>query len=100
MEKSRIVRDASIQRFEYTFEALWKAAQTFLKQNEGVEAGSPKSAVRACFRAGLLGDEQARAAMKWPKTGTSQCILITNNLPRRFTPGSRATPGSSGLGWT
>jgi hypothetical protein len=31
MEKTRIVRDASIQRFEYTFEAMWKAAQSFVK---------------------------------------------------------------------
>jgi hypothetical protein len=47
MEKTRIVRDASIQRFEYTFEAVWKAAQSFVKQHEGVEAASPKAVVRA-----------------------------------------------------
>lgn len=64
LEKSKIVRDASIQRFEYTFEALWKAAQAFLKQQEGVEAGSPKAVVRACYQGGLLSEEQARAAMQ------------------------------------
>jgi nucleotidyltransferase substrate binding protein (TIGR01987 family) len=64
MEKSRIVRDASIQRFEYTFEAMWKAAQAFVKQHEGVEAASPKAVVRACFSGGLLEEEQARAGME------------------------------------
>ena len=64
MEKSRIVRDACIQRFEYTFEAMWKAAQTFVKQHEGVEAASPKAVVRACFRGGVLEEEQSRAAME------------------------------------
>jgi hypothetical protein len=28
---SVIVRDAAIQRFEYTFEAFWKAGQEFLR---------------------------------------------------------------------
>ena len=43
---SKIERDAAIQRFEYSFEATWKAAQRFLAVVEGVEAGSPKSAIR------------------------------------------------------
>ena len=50
---SKIERDAAIQRFEYSFEATWKAAQRFLSVVEGVEAGSPKSAIRACHEAGL-----------------------------------------------
>ncbi len=63
LEKSPVIRDAAIQRFEYTFEAAWKAAQLFQKQREGVEAGSPKSVVRACFQGGLLSEEEARAGM-------------------------------------
>ena len=43
MEKTRIVRDASIQRFEYTFEAMWKAAgRAFVKQHEGVMPPLPR----------------------------------------------------------
>jgi nucleotidyltransferase substrate binding protein (TIGR01987 family) len=64
LEQSKVVRDASIQRFEYTFEALWKAAQAYLKQQEGVEAGSPKAVVRACYQGGVLSEDQARAAME------------------------------------
>jgi hypothetical protein len=39
---SVIVRDAAIQRFEYTFEAFWKAGQEFLRAQEGLDIGSPK----------------------------------------------------------
>ena len=56
-------RDASIQRFEYSYEAVWKAAQAYLSAVETVEAGSPTSVARACFRAGLLTEEQARAVL-------------------------------------
>ena len=62
--KTAITRDASIQRFEYTFEAVWKAAQLFLRVRENLDAASPTSAVRACFRAGVLTDDQARAALE------------------------------------
>ena len=63
MEKSPVVRDAAKQRFEYTFEATWKAAQLFQSQREGVEGGSPKGVVRACFQSGILAEDQARTAM-------------------------------------
>ena len=45
---SPIARDASIQRFEFTFEAIWKAAQLYLATVESLESGSPKSAIRSC----------------------------------------------------
>jgi len=64
LEKSEVVRDAAIKRFEYTFEAVWKAAQRFLRQVEGVEEGSPKSVVRTSFRIRLLDEAQARRAME------------------------------------
>jgi len=43
---SDIVRDASIQRYEFTFELLWKTIKIYLKEEEGVICNSPKS----CFR--------------------------------------------------
>jgi nucleotidyltransferase substrate binding protein (TIGR01987 family) len=62
--KTSIVRDAAIQRFEYTFEAVWKAAQLYLRSVESLDAGSPKAAIRASRQAGLLSDEQARSALE------------------------------------
>ena len=60
---SRIERDAAIQRFEYSFEATWKTAQRFLTLIEGVETGSPKSAIRACQQAGLFSVVQTEHAL-------------------------------------
>jgi nucleotidyltransferase substrate binding protein (TIGR01987 family) len=60
---SDVIRDAAIQRFEYTFEAAWKAAQQYLRDQEGLVTASPKSAIRESFHSGLLTEEQARAAM-------------------------------------
>lgn len=53
-EPTAIQRDAAIQRFEYTFEAVWKTAQLYLKEFEGIEVGSPKSVTRACFQVSIL----------------------------------------------
>lgn len=61
---SVIERDAAIQRFEYTFEAAWKAAQMLLDRVEGVTANSPKSVVRACWQSDLLNEVNAQAALK------------------------------------
>jgi hypothetical protein len=60
---STIVRDASIQRFEYTFEAVWKAAQAVLLDRFGVELASPKPVIRACFENSLLSESDTRNAL-------------------------------------
>lgn len=60
---SSIVRDAAIQRFEYTFEATWKAAQAALLDRFGIELASPKPVVRASLENGLLTEEEARIAL-------------------------------------
>lgn len=58
-----IVRDAAIQRFEYTFEATWKAAQRFLVLVESIEVGSPKGVIRSAFQVQLLDEAQTRLAI-------------------------------------
>ena len=60
---TRVERDAAIQRFEYSFEATWKAAQRFLQIVEGIEVGSPKAAVRSSRETGLLNPEEAEGAL-------------------------------------
>jgi len=60
---SKIVRDAAIQRFEYSFEAAWKAAQAVLLDRYGVQAGSPKPVIRACFENRLLSEDETRTAL-------------------------------------
>ncbi len=58
MPYSAIVRDAAIQRFEFTFEVLWKLAQIYLHQKEGLDINSPKSVLRSCFQVNLLASEE------------------------------------------
>ncbi|MEA3507880.1 MAG: nucleotidyltransferase substrate binding protein [Synergistota bacterium] len=55
---SLLERDGAIQRFEYSFEALWKTSQLFLQIAEGVEAKSPKSCIRSLGDCGLLSPEE------------------------------------------
>lgn len=62
-QPTAIERDAAIQRFEYTQEAVWKAAQRYLDRVEGVNAESPRAVVRASARAGLLTAEQGQHAL-------------------------------------
>ena len=61
---SPVERDAAIQRFEYTCEAIWKAAQRYLLEEEGISAGSPKGSIRACRDVGLLSDDQAAIGLE------------------------------------
>ena len=42
---SIIVRDTTIQRFEYTFEALWKFLREYLKEREGIVVRPAKAGV-------------------------------------------------------
>jgi nucleotidyltransferase substrate binding protein (TIGR01987 family) len=51
---SIIVRDATIQRFEYTFEALWKFLKEYLKEKEGIISNSPKACFKEIFSSGFL----------------------------------------------
>ncbi len=55
---SAIVRDASIQRFEYTFEAIWKFIKEYLQEKEGIVAASPKACFREIFQLGVISEEQ------------------------------------------
>lgn len=59
-----IVRDAAIQRFEYSFEATWKAAQAYLSEVEGLTAASPRATIRASHEADVLDENDTRRALK------------------------------------
>ncbi|MCC5808673.1 MAG: nucleotidyltransferase substrate binding protein [Opitutales bacterium] len=59
---SILVRDATIQRFEYTSEAVWKAAREWLRQVELIEENHPRGCYRALFRIGRI-DETLAAAL-------------------------------------
>jgi len=60
---SDIERDAMIQRFEYSFEASWKAIKRYIEVVEGLTVSSPKSVIRASFEVNLLSDIDTRLAL-------------------------------------
>ena len=61
---SVIQRDAAIQRFEYTVEAIWKAARIYLLDEEGLDAASPKRVLRECHKVGLLSEEETALGLQ------------------------------------
>ena len=62
LEPTAIVRDATIQRFEFTFELAWKYLQASAK-DQGVTARSPREALKQAYRLGLIDDENLWLAM-------------------------------------
>lgn len=55
--KDQLDNDGVIQRFEFTFELLWKTLRLFLL-NEGIITKSPKEALKEAFRFGPIKDEE------------------------------------------
>ena len=56
-------RDGTIQRFEYTFEAVCKAAQRYLLRVEKMAANSPRAAFRGLGKVGLLSEAEVLTAL-------------------------------------
>ena len=63
-QPSVIVRDATIQRFEYTAEAAWKALKHYLQEHEGMECQTPKGCIREAFKANLLNERETEAFLQ------------------------------------
>ena len=61
---SVIVRDAAIQRFEYSFEVIWKLLKEYLKEKEGIICNSPKSCFREAFNVHILDEEETIRALE------------------------------------
>ncbi len=50
---TKLNRDATIQRFEFTFELCWKVIQEYVK-DQGLDARSPKQSIREGAKIGIL----------------------------------------------
>ena len=55
--KKELEKDGVIQRFEFTFELVWKSAKMILKR-EGVEAKTPRQSLKEAFRLGWIEEEK------------------------------------------
>ncbi|MEP6601868.1 MAG: nucleotidyltransferase substrate binding protein [Nitrospirota bacterium] len=50
---SDLIRDATIQRFEFTFEAVWKTLKLYLER-QGHECGGPRPTLKKAFAENLI----------------------------------------------
>jgi nucleotidyltransferase substrate binding protein (TIGR01987 family) len=57
MEETDIVRDATIQRFEYTSELFWKVFKVMLEA-QAKEVATPKQALIGAYQSGWINDEK------------------------------------------
>ena len=55
--KDELGEDGVIQRFEFTFELLWKTLKIFL-EDKGIICRSPKDCLKNAFKYGLFTDEE------------------------------------------
>ena len=51
--ESALVRDAVIQRFEFSFELVWKTLKLYLER-QGHECGGPRPPLKKAFAEGLI----------------------------------------------
>jgi nucleotidyltransferase substrate binding protein (TIGR01987 family) len=57
LPETELVRDAAIQRFEFTFEIVWKTLKLFLER-QGYESGGPRPTLKKAFSEGLIANRE------------------------------------------
>ncbi|UXR63701.1 nucleotidyltransferase substrate binding protein [Bdellovibrio bacteriovorus] len=83
-------RDGTIQRFEYCYEIMWKAAQRILKENE-VHAETPKVVFRELGRLGWIQNVEDWLEFQKARNETSheyglKLALHSYELAKKFLP--------------
>lgn len=88
--KDQLDKDGVIQRFEFTFELLWKTIRIFLEY-QGIEAKTPRSAFKEAFKLGIIKDEELSLDMLEDRNRTSHVYNkkiareIFNNIKKKYT---------------
>lgn len=54
---SELEKDGVIQRFEFTFELLWKSLKIYL-EHQGIIVKTPRDSFKAAFKIGVISKEQ------------------------------------------
>jgi nucleotidyltransferase substrate binding protein (TIGR01987 family) len=83
-------RDGTIQRFEYCYEIIWKAAQRILRENE-IQAETPKAVFRELGRLGWIQNVEDWLAFQKARNETSheyglKLALHSYELAKKFLP--------------
>ncbi|MBF0540405.1 MAG: nucleotidyltransferase substrate binding protein [Nitrospirae bacterium] len=64
MTYTKVVRDAAIQRFEYTFEIFYKTIKEHLRVKEGIIVNTPKSIFSEALGSGLVSEEETKSLLE------------------------------------
>lgn len=59
-----ILRDALIQRFEYSTEAFWKYLKAYLQTEQNLSANSPREVIRTGLTAKLYSEETSQELLQ------------------------------------
>ncbi|MBF0216050.1 MAG: nucleotidyltransferase substrate binding protein [Candidatus Omnitrophica bacterium] len=98
--KGSIVVDATIKRFEFTYELAWKLMQKIL-DHEGIEVNSPRSAIKESFREKIITDGQGWIEILEARNRTShiynetQALEICRDIENKFYDNFRALRDSA-----
>lgn len=108
LPESDLIRDAVIQRFEFTFEVLWKTLKLYLER-QGDECGGPRPTLKKAFAEGLIvTPEEADVWLQMleDRNLTSHAYdralaaRIYRNIVKDYAPLLRATAGTiQNLSW-
>lgn len=69
--KDDIVIDATIQRFEFTYELSWKLMKIYLEFNGNLEVTSPRKAIKEAFKEGIISEGEIWLQMLQDRNRTS-----------------------------
>ena len=89
-EKDDIVIDATIQRFEFTYELSWKLMKSYLEYNGVTDISSPRSTIKAAFKEGIITDGELWLKMLEDRNRTSHtydeatALEIYNNIKKDY----------------
>lgn len=68
--KSDLEKDGVIQRFEFTFELLWKSAKLIF-HDMGINVNSPKETFKLMYKNGMIEDENLLLEMLYDRNSMS-----------------------------
>ena len=91
-------KDGVIQRFEFTFELVWKSLKIMMEHlGKGAECRSPRDCFKAAFRIGLIEDEPVWLQMLDDRNRTShlydeaECEKILKHVQEVYLPAIEKT---------
>ena len=85
-----IVIDATIQRFEFTYELSWKLMKSYLEYKGNLEGSNPRAAIQESFREGIITEGEIWLQMLQDRNLTSHtydegtAIKIYNNIKNEY----------------